>query len=173
MAQRVQCSNLTGTVQEFKRAREWVYRFLARNKLSIRRITRSVSLSDMELLRRSNAFLDAVDHQLLLRPDIVFLNMDQTSIEPDSVPKSTVDLRGAKSIASRKSTLPTSRITALLAVCSTGDKLPPLLVFKGRPGGRVHREVRRLAADFSNQVACTVQANAWTNEAVMIDWVEK
>jgi hypothetical protein len=58
-------------------------------------------------------------------------------------------------------------VTALLAVCADGQKLPPLIVFKGKPGGSIASESKNypIGAHF------IVQENAWTDERVMLHWV--
>ena len=51
--------------------RQWVYRFLDRNRLTIRRITRNVSLDDVELQRRATVFLDEVREICIGNPNVI------------------------------------------------------------------------------------------------------
>ncbi len=50
----------------------------------------------------------------------------------------------------------------------TGEKLPPFIIFKGVPNGRVARELRQ--ADYGTQVVCTVQKSAWMDKATFLHW---
>ncbi len=50
-----------------------------------------------------------------------------------------------------------TRCTVLLGVTLTGEKLPPFIIFKGMPNGRVAQEVYLV----DSNVVCTVQKNAW------------
>jgi hypothetical protein len=58
-------------------------------------------------------------------------------------------------------------------VCADGTKLPPFLVYKGKPGGPVERELKRKDNGYPDGVVCCVQENAWTDERVMLLWVDK
>ncbi len=51
----------------------------------------------------------------------------------------------------------------------TGEKLPPFIIFKGVPNGRVARKLRQ--ADYNGtQGVCTVQKCAWMDEATFLYW---
>jgi len=64
----------------YKSKQMWAYRFIARNRFLIRRITRNVTLSDDELERRRVSFLREIEHQHAGNSNIIFVNMDQTSV---------------------------------------------------------------------------------------------
>jgi hypothetical protein len=146
---------------------------LLRKKLSIRRITRTVSLSDSELQARSEDFLCKIGTQVRSQPSTIFLNMDQTAIESNMIPNNTIEVRGSKAVACNKKTKSIGRVTAILAVCSNGERLWPMLVFKGTRGGRVHRQVRSIAMGFPNRLYCLVQKKAWTDEDIMLEWIDQ
>ncbi len=59
-----------------------------------------------------------------------------------------------------------ARCTVLLGVTITGEKLPPFIIFKGMPNGRVAQEVSQVDAN----VVCTVQNSAWMDEPTY--WTE-
>jgi hypothetical protein len=64
----------------------WAYWFLARFSLSIRRVSRKMRLSDEERQSRIDSFMAEVERLHLLVPGLVFINMDETSVEYSPVP---------------------------------------------------------------------------------------
>ena len=60
-------------------------------------------------------------------------------------------------------------VTVALTVTATGGLLPPMFVFKVKPGGRVQCELR----NFPEGAVYTVQHNAWMDESVMLQWVDQ
>ena len=98
------------------------------------------------------------------------INMDQTAIPFSFQGKRTIELVGTKTIHARKSTSDTKRATLAATVCADGTMLTPMLVFKGKPGGRI--ETKQIP---EYPVGCVyeVQHNAWMDECVMLLWVEK
>ncbi len=53
-----------------------------------------------------------------------------------------------------------ARCTFLFGVTFTDEKLPPFIIFKGMPNGRVAQVVSQV----DSNVVCTVQKNAWMDE---------
>lgn len=48
--------------------------------------------------------------------------------------------------------------------------MPPLFVYKGKPGGRIEK---REFSTFENGAFYTVQEKAWMDEKIMLKWVDK
>lgn len=136
---------------------KWMYRFLARNELSIRRVTRNVSLPASVLQGRRNEFWASINNILRERPATIFLNMDQTAVQFDMPPVTTVHFLGSRSvpIGTRSST--SERITVALCVASTGEKLPPYAVFKGAAQGRIIREFTQTGGAYPQSIVYAVQ----------------
>jgi hypothetical protein len=107
----------------------------------------------MNQTNRSNAFI---------------INMDQTPYNPKDTQAKTLAKRGARTVTAREIKTSVGRVSALLAVCADGTKLPPLIVMKGKAGGSIEREFK----DFPNTCKFIVQDNAWTDERVMLYWVD-
>ena len=96
------------------------------------------------------------------------MNMDQTPVPFTFNANRTLEFFGAKTVNVRKSTCDTKRATFAMTVTASGKVLKPLLVFKGRPTGRIaQREFPLLPS--SIEYAC--QENAWMDEGVMLKWV--
>ena len=58
----------------------------------------------------------------------------------------------------------TMRVTVALTVTAAGGLLPPMFMFKAKPGDRVQRELR----NFHEGAVYTVQQNAWMDESAML-----
>ncbi len=79
----------------------------------------------------------------------------------------TLDNVGVKTVTIT-GTDTSARCTVLLGVTLTGEKLPPFIIFKGIPNGRVAQEVSQV----DSNVVCTVQKNAWMDETSFLFWTE-
>jgi DDE superfamily endonuclease len=60
------------------------------------------------------------------------------------------------------------RVTVAVTITASGEMLPPLFVFKGKPGGQIEQEFLAYKA---GGVYC-VQEKAWMDEVIMLKWVE-
>ncbi|KAF4140286.1 hypothetical protein GN958_ATG10450, partial [Phytophthora infestans] len=123
----------------------YIRRFLKRNRLTIRRITHKgrTKRSDMEVVAS------------------LFVVSIQRTIEEDE----TVDVMQGSSVNG-------FRASVFLAASATGNKLPPLIVYAGVPGGPVSQEVFNPSFGAA-AVEHTLQKKAFCNEAVMLDWIER
>jgi transposase len=170
-AELARVSQIAGA-QTFASLQKWVYRFLERRGLSIRRISRNVTLPNSELQSRLAVFLDDISAVMIQQPGLTFVNMDETAVQYEMIPKSTIEFVGADSVEVRGGN-PTSRLTVALTVTSIGEKLPPFLIYKGSKQGRIFRETQEYAAEFGNELVFSLQKNAWMDTDLMKDWVER
>ena len=98
------------------------------------------------------------------------LNMDQTPIPFTFNQKSTLELIGWRTMHMCKSMSDTKQTTCALTITASGKMLDPLMFFKGKPNGRI---VTREFPEFPDGILYTCQDNAWMDEKVMLQWVEK
>lgn len=63
------------------------------------------------------------------------------------------------------------RCTMAVTACSDGRILPPHLVFRGKQGGDVEKEVTAFADE--SVATFSVQAKAWFDERVMMEWISR
>jgi hypothetical protein len=56
-----------------------------------------------------------------------------------------------------------------VAVTANGEFLKPMIVFKGKPGGRIEREF----SDYPDGSTYAVQEKAWMSEPLCLRWVEE
>ena len=121
---------------------------------------------------------EACDFIMVTRPKVpdpcrhqdYVLNMDQTPIRFTFNQKSTLQLIGRRTMHMCKSTSDTKQATCALTITASGKMLDPLMVFKGKPNGRI---VTREFPEFPDGILYTSQDNAWMEEKVIIQWVEK
>ena len=121
--------------------------------------------------------VEAQDWMNMIRPMLIGLhrseafmfNMDQTPIFFSMVPRTTLHSVGACTVNVRTSTSSTMRVTVAVTITASGTVLPPMLIFKGKRGGRIVREFSQYAVGGLYEV----QEKAWMDEAVMMSWVDR
>jgi hypothetical protein len=78
-------------------------------------------------------------------------------------------LRGTKTIHVRKTTDDTRRATAALTITASGESLPPMIIFKGSPKGRI---VKKELPTLDPTCFYRCQKAAWMDEDCMLAWVD-
>jgi hypothetical protein len=158
----------------------WCARFMKRNRLTIRRVTHTGRKARADLALLQVGFVDIVVDALIsialdpiqriCTPRTLF-NMDQTAIYANVGVDKTVDLVGVTTVPVTSGGSESYRCTLAITVCADGRVFIPHFVFKGVDGGNVSTEVNAFAND--NEAVFSVQENAWFNERVMLEYVEK
>lgn len=129
-----------------KRAKRWIYVFMERWGLSIRRKTRIGQKLSGHLKEVQEDCASMICQRfsplgtLSNVPLNMFLNMDQTNIYFELKSDTTVDKKGKKSIAIRDSGSNSKRCTVALTVAADGTKLPPFLFSKQQRLVRLHKK---------------------------------
>lgn len=101
--------------------------------------------------------------------DDFILNFDETNIQFDTPSTYTLAKKGSKTI-NMKTTGNTQRCTVILTCSKSGIKLKPYIIFKASAAdGKVAKEVSK----FPDSVICNVQSNAWVDEDILIDYVNR
>ena len=159
--------------KSFFSLQKWVYRFMERRSLSLRRVTRNVAISDPILQSRLTNFNEEVADIYFAMRDTVWLNMDQTGVQYEMPMRTTIDFLGVRAVPVQTGGSSGSRVTVALTVASNGEKLPAMIVFKGTTSGRICREFTSQALAYPRDIIYTVQQNAWTDETVMLHWIAK
>lgn len=96
-----------------------------------------------------------------------------TGVYHDMHRKRTLDTRGAKSIRVLANGAQSVRTTAILAVTAGGGRLPPFLIYKGAKSGRLRKQFSRGVDPFCSAAAYGVQPNAWADEDLTLEYVDK
>ena len=99
------------------------------------------------------------------------VNIDETNIEFDMIGSITLADQGSRTVSLR-STGSSSRCTVLLGVTLSGEKLPPFIIFKGKPNGQIACEWTG-TTEYPSTSIYAVQDKAWIDERTFLQWIEK
>ncbi|RQM11809.1 hypothetical protein B5M09_001013 [Aphanomyces astaci] len=147
--------------------RKWVYHFMERNNLAIRRPTRQAQKRSSHMNETLTDFADNLMDRFKPFGTLenvskhFFVNMDETSVPFQPDVKTTIALKGSKTVSVRKNTSTNSRVSVCLAIAMDGTKLPPFVVFKGVPGARIDSNLDTIV-----QSVCSLRAKkrrGWTS----------
>lgn len=168
------CSlNQEARAKPFPHLQKWTYRFLIRRSLSIRRVSRRVTIEDNVLQTRLVMLLEEVSQIYFSQPNTVWINMDETGIQYEMIPRSTIDFVGAETIAIETEGSTSARVTLAVTICSTGEKLPLMAIFKGSTTGRIVREFANPYLEYPSTMEYSVQTSAWMDEQMMLHWINR
>ena len=142
----LQLSNERGLV-EFKASEGWLYRFMNRYRLSLRRATTACQKVPADLVEKLVRFVQFV-RGFRLRTNYLLANIygaDELGIWIDSPPGTTVETIGARDVPIRTTGHERLRITVLLAAPADGFKLKPaVLIPRKKPIESLDRFKNRL-----------------------------
>jgi DDE superfamily endonuclease len=99
------------------------------------------------------------------------VNIDKTNIEFDTIGSTTLADQGSRTVSLR-STGSSSRCTVLLRVTLSVEKLPPFIIFKGKPNGQIAHKWTGTTGYPSTSIYA-VQGKAWIDERTFLLWIEK
>ena len=119
-------------VQDFKASNSWISGFMKRYKLSLRRMTNLTTLSDEKLIERSVSYMQFLRRTLETTQLDRTLLMDETAIYFEDCRTQTIDFEGRRHVIIKSTGFSSMRITACVGVWGTGEKVPPLLIHKGK-----------------------------------------
>lgn len=93
-------------------------------------------------------------------------NMDQVPIYFDMPGERTLEKQGTKGIIVKTNGGEKLRITVALTCLANGEKLPPYVIFRGKPEGRIaKKELQALEEnEYPTDLCYNVQQNSWMNE---------
>ena len=100
------------------------------------------------------------------------VNIDETNIDFEMVSGMTLSGQGDRTVSIKKSGS-SSRCTVLLGVTLSGDKLPPMIIFKGQPNGRIAREWNNPEFGYPEDCEYEVQEKAWIDQVTFLKWIQK
>jgi hypothetical protein len=98
------------------------------------------------------------------------MNFDETNVDFDPSPRSTLCKVGEKTVSLRISGH-SGRATVMLGCTASGHKFPAYIIWKGVRNGRIDRECRANMYPPENQVY-TVQPKGWMDGVAYKDWVQ-
>lgn len=152
--------------------RKRIYRWLNAEHIVQRRVTH-VAQNTRYNVETINDFVHYINDQIVtggFDADQI-VNIDETNIEFDMVGSITLANRGTRTVSIRSSGS-SSRCTVLLGVTLSGKKLPPFIIFKGMPNGRIAREWTGQTV-YPSSCVYAVQQKAWIDERTFLEWITK
>eukprot|EP00956_Cyclotella_meneghiniana_P034504 scaffold105647_cov92-Cyclotella_meneghiniana.AAC.2 len=144
-------------------------RFCKRIGLTHRKPTHVAQKHFKETEMLAKAFIEMVRIRVKLMHPHAVANMDQTPIPFCYTSNATLAPRGARTIH-MLAPGEKDRCTFNAAITMAGGKLPPMIIFKGKPNGRIERSE---LITFSSDAFWHCQKNAWCDDRIMMSWVEK
>jgi DDE superfamily endonuclease/Transposase len=152
--------------------RKRIYRWLSSEHIVQRRVTHVAQNTryDSSVIEQFVTFVNGQIATGSFSPDSV-VNIDETNIEFDMTGSVTLANQGSRTVSLRSSGS-SARCTVLLGVTFSGKKLPPFVIFKGMPNGRIAREWTG-STDFPSTSIYAVQQKAWIDERTFLEWIRK
>jgi Tc5 transposase DNA-binding domain/DDE superfamily endonuclease len=156
-----------------KLLQDWVYRFMKRYDLTLRRVThRGQKLSGhlnairIDTATAINKRFSKSGSMYGLNPKY-FLNMDQTAVYFESKSSVVVSPKGKRSVPMRDSGSDAKRATIVVTISAAGDKLEPFFIFKGQPDKKVEQSLEALG------IKGCAQPKGWFDSGVAQKWIEQ
>ena len=85
----------------------------------------------------------------------------------------TVQKNGSKKVNIRTKDKKNWKVTDILTVLTSGEKLPSLLIFKAKEGKDTKTKLQKLISVESKRVLAYWQENSWNNENIMLKWISE
>ena len=152
------CSiNNTLGLKNLNAQQKWVYRFIKRYGMSIRRIAHmGQKLPDNKIVIINKFKEDIINKRkemdILEDEDYWVINIDETAIFLEMGFNTKIDFRGNKNIDIDTTGKENYKLTVLLTVCEDGTKLAPLIILKGEPGKTIEINMRKLSFVKNNNI---------------------
>ena len=124
--------NIPNANQSFKASNHWLDNFMTRYDMSLRSKSTLFRLQDEEVVNRVisyKRFIDNIDYSQYVLNDCFAI--DETAVYYGDYNRTTVDFRGATSVAIQATGYESERVTCILGLRLSGEKIPPLVIIKG------------------------------------------
>ncbi|KAE9264982.1 hypothetical protein PR003_g32604 [Phytophthora rubi] len=154
----------------------WVYPFLKRHRLSIRRRTRVGQKLSGHLESVRQEFVEAVNERFAAggtlenTPPALRVNMDETAVFFEMTANTTINSKNARTVSIRSTGSNARRLTACVACAEDGTKLPLFVVFKAKASATIEKKLDQILPP--NVYGCC-QENGWMDERGCRIWMEK
>ena len=161
--------------RSFHALQVWCYAFLRRYGYGIRSITHAgQKLKENSKIEYEEFFRKLYSLRFKIG-DVQNMcniyNMDETPIWFEMISKNTVTKLGEKTVTKRTFGSERTRISVILCISADGQKIPPLLVFKGKKGGRKEEELKKNKYVQLKKIYVLCQNNSWADSDVFLFWI--
>ena len=153
-------------VPSFRASDGWAYKFLQRNRFTLRAKTSISQRLPAGLEGKMKSYLQKVQKERKdgRLPTALIGNVDETPVYFDLVPGKTIDRVGAKYCIIRTTGAEKWHIIVVLTITANGSMLAPIVIFKGK---------RRWKLTAPEGVLICVQTKAWMDEKLMKQYLEQ
>ena len=156
-------------------ARHRISRFMKRHGLVWRKKTHTAQKNNNDFQAKRD-FVEYVKWKMemlgITNPRAV-ANFDETCVYFSPAFERTITARGSRSVSIAQCNS-SSRCTAMLGCTLDGHKLPPYVIFLGKPtpSGRIIQHLRNpFRYGYNNECEYNVQEKAWMDKRSMKDWI--
>ena len=146
-----------------------VNRFTKKMGLSHRMATHTAQKNFHETEEESCHFIQFMKDKVSGKDPCDIINMDQSPIPFSFHSARTLEAKGTRTVHVHVSTSDTKRVTLAVTVDASGTMLPPMIIFKGAPNGRIANREFGTYPD-GGHYAC--QKKAWMDEDMMNRWID-
>ena len=152
-------------INDFAGGPSWCYRFMQRNRLSIRARTAMSQKLPADFQSKIDSFREFIEKHVgehNVTPDHI-INMDEVPLTFDIPMGRSVAEKGQKSVNIITTGHEKSHFTVVLACCGNGSKLPPMVIFKRKTMAKIK----------SPSVEVAVNEKVWMDQEMMNLWLTK
>ena len=106
------------------------------------------------------------------REEFRIINCDETPIYFEMPDTTTIDIKGNKEVIINTKGNEKKRISVLLNIVGDGSKLPAVLIFKGKKGKIIEKEIKGNIHVLRKEIFALVQENSWCYSQIFSFWYE-
>jgi len=155
----------------FKASHRWLRKFFVRNDLTLRvpngKASQKLPVKWEELASKFREEVFTIIERKQIEPKYI-INMDETPLYYEYLPKKVVEVKGKKDVATWKGELNKKRCTLNLAITSSGIILKPSLILP-----RKTRYMLTVRNKLDMKIYGTEAANGWMDSVTMKLWLEE
>jgi len=100
------------------------------------------------------------------------INVDETPCYIENPSKETIDIKGVKKVEIITYGKEKCRLTAILAISASGEKLPPMLILKGKTGKKKENILNNLDLVKDKKIFVKCQDNSWCTAELFKFWIK-
>jgi hypothetical protein len=115
---------------KFSASNGWIEKFKNRWHITLRKLGTKLMHPYLKLKTAADEYFDELSKYTRAKNVRYFYNMDETAVFFDPGDKETLDLVGSKRISYQSHVDSKNRITVMLTIGFSGEKLPPMIIIK-------------------------------------------
>ena len=101
------------------------------------------------------------------------VNVDETPVFLEIISNNTYNKKGEKEVIINTHENEKHHITVILTITGKGNKLPPVIIFKGKIDKSNEKRYNKLDVVKQNRVYIFCQENGWVNDYIFKKWSQK